>query len=316
MNKKSTILPKHLSFIAKHAQAFASSINQFSLSPLASLMTFCVIGIVLALPMGLFVLLQNIQVVSHSLHDSTKISLYLKSNVAASQVADLEKILRADNAIESMQYISPDEGLKQFQQASGLGDVLNGIKQNPLPGVMLIQPAMAISSADQVNSLMSRLQRLPNVDSAVLDMQWLQRLQAMIDIGNRLIYSVLFLFAIAVLLIIGNTIRLTIQNNRQEITVTKLLGAENSFIRRPFLYAGMIYGLMGSIIAWLLVDMTMWFINPPIQRLAALYGTDFSFQGLSLSSTIFLIAMGILLGYFGSLLIVNKYIRDIEPKEG
>jgi cell division transport system permease protein len=315
MNKKSTILPKHLSLIARHAQAFVSGINQLSISPLASMMTFCVIGIVLALPMGLFVLLQNIQGISHSLHDSTKISLYLNSDISVGQLNDLERMLKADGSIENIQYISPDDGLKQFQQASGLGSVLDDIKKNPLPGVMLIQPAAAIQSVDQAQSLKARLQRLPKVSSAVLDMQWLQRLRAMIDIGNRLIYSVLFLFAMAVLLIIGNTIRLIVQNNRQEIMVTKLLGAENSFIRRPFLYVGIIYGLMGSIIAWLLVDMTMWFINPPIQRLANLYGADFSFQGLSFLSTLLLLFLGILLGYFGSLLIVNKYIRAIEPKE-
>lgn len=315
MERKSILLPKSMSRIAGHTRAFMSSINQLSLSPIASIMTFCVIGIVLALPMGLSVLLQNIQVISNSLHDSTKISLYLKNEISVGQLSDLERILQSDNTIEKIQYISPDEGLRQFQQQSELGTALNGLQHNPLPGVILIQPASSVQLSDQVKGLMERLQRLPNVSYVSLDMQWLKRLQAIIEIGHRLIYSVLFLFCVAVLLIIGNTIRLTIQNHRQEIIVTKLLGAENNFIRRPFLYVGMIYGLMGAIITWLLVDLSMWFINPPIQNLAALYGTDFSFKGLTFQSTITLLLAGIFLGYLGAWLTVNKYTRELETRD-
>lgn len=314
--RKSTHLPKHLSWISEHIQAMRVCFNRLSVSPISSLLTFCVIGIVLALPMGFYVLLQNIQIVSSDLNNSSEISLYLKQDLGASQVSDLQNVLEKDVSIRGVQYISPDEGLEQFKQQSGFSAALNELDGNPLPGVMLIQPALTIQSEDQAKDLINRLQQLPAVDHVVLDMQWLQRLEAMIDIGNRLIYSVIFLFAIAVLLIIGNTIRLTIQNNQQEITITKLLGARNSFIRRPFLYIGMTYGFMGSIIAWLLVDIFMWVVNSPVQRLANLYGTDFSFEGLSFSSTVLLLLLGILLGYAGSFIIVSKYIRDIEPRDG
>jgi cell division transport system permease protein len=292
-----------------HIQAFKTSLNQLSLSLLATWMTFAVIGISLALPMGLFVALQNSQIVVGGMRDTAQISLYLKMDVKQSQVNKVLHTLDRDEEIMRARYISPAEGLREFQTQTELSDVLGQLKQNPLPGVIIVYPEKSIKSSLQVKQLLSRLQRLPYVQSAELDMVWLQRLSTMIKIARRVVFTVMILFALAVLLIIGNTIRLITQNHKNEIEVVKLLGGTERFIRRPFLYSGIIYGVAGGIIAWLLVDLAMWWLSSPIQKLADLYNSQFQLQGLNVESAVYLLIGGAVLGYLGSWLAVGRHIK-------
>jgi len=305
--RKSLHIPRFLLYFFQHLQAIKLSIRQLSVEPLSSIMTFAVIGIALALPMGLFVLLQNVQTITHGLHDTAQISLYLNMNVKQKQIDNLLRVLQKDEGVAQVKYISPQEALKDFQKQSEFSDVLTELKNNPLPGVIIIKPIKNINTRAQINYLFSRLKKLPLINKAQLDMAWLKRLSAIIKLGNRIIYAVMALFAFGVLLIIGNTIRLTTQRYQDEISVLKFLGATKSFIRRPFLYSGIIYGLVGGIIAWLLVDTTMWWLRNPAEQLSNLYGMHFQLQGLNLSSTLVLLISGSLLGYLGSWIAVGKH---------
>ncbi len=313
MTRKSLHTPLFFLFFSRHIQAIRTSFHQLSLAPIASLMTFAVIGIALALPFGLYALLQNAQGISHNLHNSAQISLYLNHDISDTEKNNLLVALKSDATIANITYISPEEGLQEFQKDSDFNNVLSALKTNPLPSVLIIEPAVTAQSSLQIQQLIDRLTRLPNVTTAQLDMQWLQRFNAILLLIHRILTVIILLFAIGVLLIIGNTIRLTTQQYRDEIFVIKLLGGSERFIRRPFLYGGMIYGLAGSIIAWLLVDFSLLFLQSPISRLANLYGTTFELKGLNLQTTLVLLATGCVLGYLGSRLAVRQHVRAIEP---
>jgi cell division transport system permease protein len=313
MHRKSLYLPKVLLIISRHLQAISASIRQLSKEPLATIMTFAVIGIALALPMGLHVISKNISAATTGLHDSAQISLYLKKDISANNLKILKHNLHNDASIASFKYISARDGLKEFQKNSGFGNVLQDLNTNPLPDVVVVVPNKSIKTNLQIDQLLFKLKHSPYVADAQLDLMWLKRLNAILSLSDRFIYSLMLFFALAVVLIIGNTIRLTTQNNSAEIAVIKLLGGENKFIRRPFLYAGIIYGLVGAILAWFVVDTTIFFIAGPVSRLANLYASDFTLAGMSAFATLILLGVGIILGYVGSWIAVGKYINDIEP---
>ncbi len=310
MKRKSLRAPQYIIFLSRHLQALRTSINQLSLSPVATLMTFAVIGIALALPFGLYTLLQNVQTINHNLHNSAQITLYLNSNTPQSSITNLTRVLKTDHDVTKITYISPKNGLKEFQKDSGFNNVMAGLKTNPLPAVLVIQPSPSTRTNLQVQQLLARLKRLPNITNAQLDMHWLQRFNAILLLLHRILFAVILLFALGVLLIIGNTIRLTTQQHRDEIYVIKLLGGSDRFVRRPFLYAGIIYGLTGSIIAWLLVDFSMAWLQGPVTRLAALYSANFELHGLNLATTLTLLISGCLLGLAGSWFAVRQHIKN------
>ena len=312
--KSNALLDSRMQHILlEHLQALMNSLGQLSRSMAATLLTVGVIGIALALPLGLSVFLHNIQAVSGNLHGTSQISLYLDDTVGNQQATQMLHSIQMDQSVKQATYISPEQGLADFSASANFGDVLKDLKNNPLPGVVTVIPSDNLSSA-QVNQLVDRLQRLPGVQQAQLDMKWLQRLQAIIDIGHRAAVLLMILFSFAVLLIIGNTIRLTTQNHYDEILIIKLIGGTDDFIRRPFLYSGALYGLAGAIIAWFLVDFSIWCLQNPISKLTGLYGSNYQVIDLSLGSTFLLIVGAILLGLLASWLAVNQFIHKVEPK--
>ncbi len=299
-------------YIIRHIQACLQSLGQFMRHPLAGLMTLVVIGIALALPTGLFVLLDNVQNVSDGWTETTQVSLYLKMDVSQNQAEDLMNQLRNQPDIAAVHYISPAQGLKQFEKNADFGKMLGDLPSNPLPGVILVMPAVNVATPEAVTNLVNTLQRLPEVDTAKLDMEWVKRLFALINFGKRLVYALACLFGLGVLLIIGNTIHLTTQRHKQEIEIYKLVGATDGFVRRPFLYTGILYGLLGAIIAWFFVSGLLWLLQAPSTRLASLYNSNFHVQGLSGSGIITLLIVGVLLGLGGSWMAVRKHLRSIE----
>lgn len=300
--------------IKQHSNAFWQSIFRLSVAPIASIITFIMIGVTLALPMSLYVLIINLQkLMVNTPTNGAEISLYLKIDTNKNEINNLIDALRDKSYnIKRITYISKKTGLKNFEAYLGISNVSHELEHNPLPPVLILQPQEKFSSQNEFNVLLNKLKSLPKVESVQLDMQWLARLQAIINLCHRLLYTIIFLFAIAVLLIIGNTIKLIMQKYKTEINIQKLLGATNNFIRRPFLYGGAIYGLIGSIIAWLLVDILIDFIQAPSQQLASLYDKAFNLQSLTLGSTALLLLFGIFIGYLGALFATYKEIQHSD----
>ncbi len=296
-------------WLSHHVYVFFLSLGQFFSTPLANFMTSAVIAIALALPGGFYLLLENAQQITQTWAESSHISLFLNPQMAIQQAEILGQQLGQRQDIQSVRLVTSAEALEEYRKYSGFGEALNALEGNPLPNVLIIQPALAHLTP----SLLQELDKLEEVDVAQFDMRWLQRLLTIIAVVQRGILILAGLLAITVLLVVGNTIRLAIFNRREEIEVTKLFGGTNAFIRRPFLYIGFWYGLVGGLIAWLLVNISFWLLRVPIQKLSTLYATEFEIITLDIQAGLILVVTGIALGLAGAWLAVGKHLRVIQP---
>jgi len=301
------------SYFVHHWRCIGHSLGYITQTPLASLMTLAVIGITLALPVGMYVLLKNVQHVSAGWNSTVQISLFLKQDVGEGAARQLARRLLDTDGIGAVDYISPRQAMEEFRQFSGFGDALNALPSNPLPAVLVVHPKADQSRPGAVEGLVQRLRILPQVDLANLDMQWVERLYAVMDIAKRGVLILAGLFGIGVLLIVGNTIRMAIQNRREEIEVKKLIGATNAFIRRPFLYYGCWYGLLGGAAACVLVNVSLWLLQGPIQHLSLVYGGAIRLQGLNFGAAAAILLFSTVLGFLGAWLAVGRHLSAVEP---
>jgi cell division transport system permease protein len=298
----------------RHLQVLFASLGRLSRKPLGNLMTAAVIGIAISLPVTLYVLVDNLQNLSQNWDGGAGISVFLGTEVTEVQAMALSRQLEQRASVASVSYISPQQAMDEFRQLSGFGEALDLLQENPLPAVLLIYPHADHKSADATASLTEQIRQLPEVDLAQADLQWLQRFQAITRILQRGAAVLATLLAMAVLLIIGNTIRLEIQNRHSEIEIIKLVGGTNSFIRRPFLYDGIWYGLAGGFIASLLVLLAFSLLQGPVAKLSGLYQSDFLLASLSFDIFLLLLGSSTLLGLVGAWLAVKQHLDDIVPE--
>jgi cell division transport system permease protein len=294
-------------------QVFFASLGQLVRAPVATLMTVAVIGITLALPAGLYVLLDNARQASGGWDQGAQVSLFLKPAVTDAQAQALLARLRRLPAVAEVQFISREAALAEFKKLSGFGDALDKLASNPLPAVVVVRPTPAHSQTQALEGLVADLRRDPAVDLAQVDLEWVKRLQLLLIIAQRGVSMLAILLGLAVLLIIGNTIRLAVLNRREEIEVIKLIGGTDSFIRRPFLYAGCLYGLLGGVLAWLLIQASLALLSGPIGELSALYGSAYTLIGLPGKASGLLLLAGGGLGWLGARVAVERHLRAIEP---
>ena len=281
-------------------------------NPLSSLMTWLVIGIALALPGILYVMLNNIADVSTDWGGKPRVSLYLQKEVTKDAGDALAKEIRVSASVEEVRFVSSETALKDFQQRSGFGDVLNSLDRNPLPHV--IEVVLVSSEPMALTDLIAGWESDRRIAKVSVDLAWLERLFALLQFGERLVWSLSLVLSLGVVLIMGNTIRLAIENRRQEIEVIKLFGATDSFVRRPFLYLGFWYGFGGAMIAMILLQSSLVFLAEPVELLAQSYRDDFALQGPGAGGVLFLLLMGSLLGIAGALVAVSRHLRLIEPR--
>ena len=249
----------------------------------------------------------------HPLGWAASLSLFLQHTASELQTQTLREKLLSWPEIEHIDLISPEQALSEFRELSGFGDALDALEENPLPAVLAVKPVAESTDSESISRLLERLRKLPEIELAQLDLQWVKRFNAIVDIVQRSIWVMATLLGLAVLLITGNTIRLEIQSRREEIEVTKLIGATNAFIRRPFLYSGLWYGAIGALLATLLVELAFLQLATPVGQLAGLYQSGFSLQTLAFSDTLLLLLSGTLLGLLGAWLAVGRHMSAIEP---
>ncbi len=300
-------------WLTRHAQVFFASLGRLVRRPLGSLMTLSVLGIAIALPLGLHLLVANLQQLAEGWSGAASISIFLKEGTDQAQAEKLMRVLEARPDIGEVRHITPEQALAEFRQHSGFGDALDLLDSNPLPHVLLAQPANPDIGAEKAETLLAELKKLPGVDLALADLKWVERFQGINQLLQRAVLILSLLLALAVLLIIGNTIRLEIQNRRDEIEIIKLVGGSNAFIRRPFLYEGFWYGLLGGGIAITLVWLSSLALQGPVQHLAELYQSSFRLGGLDPSTAITVLGLSILLGVLGAWTAVGQHLGAIEP---
>jgi cell division transport system permease protein len=295
-----------------HWRTARESLARLLRTPGATAMTVAVIGIALLLPTGLLVAMDNLRALSSSLGDVSQISLYLEDDVSESDAEALSAQLQDRDDIELARYVSPEEGAAEFVLYSGLGDILSALEENPLPGVIVLSPAMLDSSA--ASALQTALAAQPGVESVQIDLEWVERLQRILTLAGRAATGLLLILSLAVLFITGNTIRLAIEGRRAEIVVVKLVGGTDSDVALPFLYCGALYGLAGAVAAWVLLMLMLLTLQGPANELLRLYGSELVITGPGAASTLLLVAGGTLLGWVGAFISVKQHLAAIEPR--
>ena len=303
------------SYFRSHYQSFASTIRRLCAEPLQTLVTSLVVAIALGLPSTLYVGVSNLEKLGSHTDATTQITVFLKMTASQLKADKLKKNLLSNIDIAAVEYISSQQGLDEFRLESNFGSVLEMLDENPLPAVLLIQPKKDIKhDSEAVRALVKKLQKETLVDSVQVDMQWLQRLHAMLEVCEKLALMLGVVLAFGVLLIIGNTVRLALENRRDEVIVVKLVGGTDSYVRRPFLYTGVWYGFMGGALAWILVTVSVHWMSAPVAHLANLYQSLFQLEGLGFSGLMGLLLIGAGLGFLGAWLAVARQLSSIEPK--
>src|SRR4051812_30001985 len=302
------------SYGTRHLQALFGAVGRLVRTPLATLLTLIVIGVALALPTGIAVLVGNLRTATGDLSSAVDFSVHFKLGTPIERVQQVAASARQRAGIESITVTTADQALEEFKQASGFGDALAALKDNPLPHHLTVRPALSSSGPADVESLRRYFEAFPEVEIVQLDLEWIRRLHSLLELLQRSLWVVIAVLGLGVLAVIGNTVRLEIQQRRAEIEVTKLVGGSNAFVRRPFLYAGLFYGLGGALLAALIVVAGMTYLDQAVRELSAQYGGSFRMTGLGPQGVGVLAAVGAALGWFGALISTGRHLRRIEPR--
>lgn len=300
-------------WLTRHASTSIGALGRLSRQPFASLMIVLVIAVTLALPAAINVVVKNAQSVSSSWNNALDFSVYLKLDITVSEAEGLARLIRQRADVESVDLVTADAALAEFKLASGFGDALDQLDDNPLPHALVVRPSLGNTGAS-LRLLQEEIGNLPETDLVQVDTEWVQRFHAILDIVRKAIAIGSALLGIAIVVIIGNTIRLDIENRREEIEVTKLIGASNAFVRRPFLWTGFWYGLLGGASALLLVQYGLYLLKEPVTRLAGLYQGNITVATLGVSESLTIIGAAVFLGLFASWVTAARHMRRIEPR--
>jgi cell division transport system permease protein len=271
-----------------------------------------VIAIALTLPGALWISLDNLSQLSGRFQASGSITVYLVPGTAIKDGQTTQKTIAGLSHVVDTRFIDADTALEEFRTTSGLKDALDLLPSNPLPPVIVVEPQLGTPQA-QVLALGKSIERLPFVDVVELDTAWLERLLALLALSERIIWVMGALLALAIVLVVGNTIRLSIAARVDEIRVVKLVGGTNAWVRRPFLYTGLWFGMVGGLMAWVLLAICWLLVSGPVEDLAQLYGSTFSLAPLSASAALFLLFSAMFLGWLGAWWSVHRHLDQIEP---
>jgi cell division transport system permease protein len=299
-------------YFALHAQNLVATLGRLARQPFATTLTVLVIAIALALPAALRVVVDNVGALSSSWQSAADFSVYLGDGVSEERAVELAREIGERADVGGVTLISSAEALEDFRVSSGFGAALDALEHNPLPQTVVVRPASG--ARGDIETLAAALRAMPDVALVQLDTEWVARLRAMLELSSRVVDIVTLLLGLGVVLVIGNTIRLEINNRSVEIEVMKLVGGSDGFIRRPFLYLGFWYGLGGALIAALMIAGALALLRSPASALAELYGSDFRLAGLGLGQAGLLLGGGALLGWAGAGLATARHLRAIEPR--
>jgi cell division transport system permease protein len=300
-------------WLARHAQNAVGALGTLSRNPIGTAMTVAVIGIALALPAALNSLVQAGRAVAGNWEEVRDFSVYLGPDVPIARAQELARELGKAEGVASVRIITADEALATLSARPGFEGALEALEGNPLPHTLVVRPSATLA-AEPLRDLGVRIQAMPGVELVKLDLDWVQRLNAGLDFLRRLGWLAAVLLGTAVIIIVGNTIRLDIQNRADEIEVAKLLGATDAFVRRPFLYLGLWYGLLGGVLAALILLVCLWALRAPLETLAGLYGTQLTLGTPGALSIPLILAGGLLAGWGGAWTAVARHLSVIQPR--
>ncbi len=300
-------------WFGRHVTTASASLGKLARQPFASLMIVLVIAVTLALPAALNLMVKNAAAISGSWESALDFSVFLERDLTLDEAEALGRLIEQRADVESVTVISSADALEEFKNQSGFGAALDQLSHNPLPHTLVVRPSPANTSQSML-VLREELSNLPETEVVQVDTDWVQRFHAILDIVRQAILIGAVLLGAAIIVIIGNTIRLDIQNRREEIEVTKLIGASNAFVRRPFLWTGFWYGLLGGLLAIGLVTLGLHLLDGPIGRLANMYQSGSQVVRFDLREIGTIMGVGVGLGLVGSWFAASRHMRRIEPR--
>lgn len=293
----------------QHLYSLVSSLGRLLKRPFSTLLTVMVMAIALALPLGMGLALDNIRKFSGSVEKSREISVFLKVEIDAAAAAALAEKLRLRGDVDAVTVKTPDQGLAEFRSSSELASALAMVEGNPLPSVLVVQPR-----ADD-EALAASLETLPEAELVQHDALWRQRLDAWLAFGLQLVWVIAGLLGLGALLVVGNTVRLDVAAREDEIAVMQQLGATDGFVRRPFLYLGLWYGLAAGGLALGLLALAGMALQPSLSALMASYGSPFRFDGIHPLLALMVLVGAMFLGWLGAWWAAGHHLRRTRPVE-
>ena len=297
-------------YLTLHVDNLKGAVARVADRPLGSLMTVLVIAIALVVPAGLRVMVDNARALSGTWQGAADFTVYLEMAVDEPAAEALARRIGQREDVERTELLNRSDALAEFRDYSGFGEALELLDENPLPHALIVRPA---GTGADLDLLVQELDALEETALVQLDTEWLERLRTILELARRVVDVTTVLLGLAVIVVIGNTIRLEIGNRREEIEIIKLVGGSDGYIRRPFLYLGLCYGLGAGILAALIIVLGLGLVASPARALMELYGSDYRVAGLSLADTVWLLGVGAFLGWAGAGIAVARHLREIEP---
>ncbi len=298
-------------FFRAHSRVAKESFAFVSARLGTSLLVWLLIGIALGLPAGLYLLERNLGAMSEDWQGKPGISLYFEPGTSAEMISNVREQLGRDARIGDVALVSSELALEEFKAYSGLSDALAVIEHNPLPDSMRAVLADNVEPF-QIKLISGSLAQFPGVKEVVVELTWLERITAIMQLVSRLGIILAVLFGVAAILITATSVRLAIESRLEELKVLKLVGATNAYIRRPFLYFGLIYGMGGGVIGAMLVSLSIQVIEGPLARFIGSYGGVLGIVGLDSAFVVGMLGVGGLLGIAGALLSSRQRLADLQ----
>lgn len=297
-----------------HAQALFSSLGRLVASRFSSAMTIVVLAIAISLASGFYILVANLQQLAGNLEASNQISLFIKEEISEARINKFADSIRKNPDIQEVKLITKEQGLADFQAYSGFGEAVKALEKNPLPVVIQVLPKKTLENEQGLKALLDDFGRSVEVDFAQMDMQWVKRLQSIMEVVRCGVILLSLLLGAGVLFITANTIRLELYNRRDEVVIAKLVGATNGFILRPFLYSGFWIGFFSGVTAWFIVTVIMLILKQPVETLSRLYDGAFHVLFLGFTETLALLLISSVLGVVGSWIVLHFQLRQLKPE--
>jgi cell division transport system permease protein len=296
-----------------HTQALTRALLRMRAQPLATALSIAVIAIAILLPLALYIVFANVTNAASRLNTAPNVNVYLALTATDAEAKDTEKKIRAQGNAASVAFIPRETALAEMKKRANLGDLLAGIDSNPLPHAFAIKPTS--TDAATLDAMRRDIAALPKVETVTMDFEWAKKLARFVEFAQRIVFLISAVLAAAVVFVIGNTIRLQMLTQKDEIIVARLIGATRRFVRRPFLYFGALQGVAAGVIAVIaMIGLTYW-VGNEVNALAVTYGADFQLRAPTLLQSALVIGAGVFLGWLGAFVSVSMYWRQIEKNE-
>ncbi len=295
-------------WLNQHFHALQIAWRRMFAHPIGSLFTILVIGLVASLPAFAYLVVNNVASLAGKLDPEPKLSIYFKTSAGEPEVAAVKERLSATANIAESRFVSKDAALAELESA-GIGDIARTLEENPLPHAFVIKPKSIEVAA--LDALKTKIQSWAEVDGVELDSDWARKLSAFVEFGKHAVFFLTLVLGLALVFVMANTIRLQILNQREEIEVSRLIGATPSFIRRPFLYFGAMQAVLGGLLALGLVTLGIYGLNQATAPLVKLYAGEFSFRNPNMEFGAALIVALIVLAMFSAGLAVRRALRSM-----